>query len=199
MASILDTHKYSQEALLELGRHLRDESFQRSYIKDKDDYIRYVGGFIYELLNENEELCGFIKNMDKIDGIQAENSKSRLEKITRTWLVNAYFQRLKNGYAISKNAFVRFVQKILKTYSETNEKQLIFAAKKLFEQYNDVNKKKLQRTPKNQRIVELQERYPEFDVASAYTYATISGTFKIKNDDLQEFERILTLLCKKTD
>lgn len=199
MASLLDTHKYSQEALLELGRHLRDESFQRDYVKDKDDYIRYVGGFIYELLNENEELRGFIKEMDKIDGIHAENSKSRLEKITRTWLVNAYFEKLKNGYAISKNAFIKFVQKILKTYSETNEKQLVFAARKLFNQYNDANKKKLQRIPKNQRVIELQDRYPEFDVISAYAYATISGTFKVKNDDLQEFERILTLLRKEPD
>jgi len=46
----------------------------------------------------------------------------------------------------------------------------------------------------NIRLNNLQERYPEFNIFDAYAYALVIEKFKIKEDDLIEFENIVALL-----
>ncbi len=193
-SSLLDIYPYSRDAFQYLYDKLTDENFKRRYII-KDKPINAVTGIIWDITQGEPEITEIISTMDKMVGICSEKTRSRLEKIVDTWLKKAYNLKLQNGYVIHRSFLLRFVKTIYENYDENIKRAAIYH----FDKYNDKNKKKIKRAYENIRLNDLQERYPEFNILDAYAYALITEKFKIKEDDLIEFENIISLLKSKND
>ncbi|QFR43147.1 hypothetical protein [Sulfurimonas xiamenensis] len=193
-SSLLDIYPYSKDAFQYLYDKLTDENFKRRYII-KDKPINAVTGIIWDITQGEPEITEIISTMDKMVGIRSEKTKSRLEKIIDTWLKKAYNLKLQNGYVIHRSFLLRFVKTIYENYDENIKRAAIYH----FDKYNDKNKKKIKRAYENIRLNDLQERYPEFNILDAYAYALITEKFKIKEDDLIEFDNIISLLKSKND
>ncbi|WP_428739630.1 hypothetical protein [Sulfurimonas sp.] len=193
-SSLLDIYPYSRDAFQYLYDKLTDENFKRRYII-KDKPINAVTGIIWDITQGEPEITEIISTMDKMVGIRSEKTKSRLEKIVDTWLKKAYNLKLQNGYVIHRSFLLRFVKTIYENYDENIKRAAIYH----FDKYNDKNKKKIKRAYENVRLNDLQERYPEFNIFDAYAYALITEKFKIKEDDLIEFENIVSLLKSQDD
>jgi len=58
------------------------------------------------------------------------------------------------------------------------------------------NRKKVDRVQVTQKLDELKVQFPQYNIEKAYSYAVISGKFALKNDDIKDFMRIITLLKK---
>lgn len=193
-SSLLDIYPYSKDAFRYLYNKLTDENFKRPYIT-KEDPITSVTGIIWDVTQGEPEITEIISTMDKMVGIRSEKTRSRLEKIVDTWLKKAYNLKLQKGYVIHRSFLLKFVKTIYQNYDENIKRAAIYH----FDKYNDKNKKKIKRAYENIRLNDLQERYPEFNIMDAYAYALITEKFKIKEDDLIEFENIISLLKSKDD
>lgn len=196
--SLLDIHKYSINAFHHLYNNLSDENFRRSYIS-KDDPIAAVTGILWDVIQEDEELKKIIEGMDKIDGIYAQNSKNSNEKRVETWLKKAYFEHIYGGYSISRKFLLIFMITILKPTTEEGKKKLKYLSTHYFEQYNDKFKKRLNRCRENERILELQKKYPKFNITDAFAYGLIIDKFNTTNEDLEWFEKMVKILTKKKE
>ncbi|DAB32471.1 MAG TPA: hypothetical protein CFH79_03740 [Sulfurospirillum sp. UBA11407] len=188
-SSLLDIYPYSKDAFRYLYDKLTDKDFKRPYIY-YDKAINAVTGIIWDITQGEPEITEIISTMDKMVGIRSEKTKSRLEKIVDTWLKKAYYLKLKKGYVIHRSFLLKFVKTIYQNYDENIKRAAIYH----FDKYNDKNKKKIKRAYENIRLNDLQERYPEFNILDAYAYALVTEKFKIKEDDLIEFENIVALL-----
>jgi hypothetical protein len=144
--SLLDIHKYSNEALHELYNGLCE------FFEDKNGKFKSITSFIIRIVREDEVITNIIQKMDKIDGIKAQNSKSVNEKRVESWLKKAYFEHLYGGYSISRNFLLAFMITIIKPVSQEGEKKLKYSSTRYFEKYNDKFKKRLKRCRTNERV-----------------------------------------------
>jgi hypothetical protein len=196
--SLLDMHKYSKEAFQHLYDKLTDKGFKRAYVV-KDRPINAVTGILWDITQEDDEITKIIEGMDKIDNIRAESSKSRLEKITNTWIKKAYREYFENGYKISRSLFIKFTKNILEPKSEENRKQLEIASKKLFDKIYNTFRNRQHRITDSHKFKELVARYPKLNIDKAYRYAIISGKFNLNANDIEEFEYILKFALSKNE
>ncbi|NLO16834.1 MAG: hypothetical protein GX118_01380 [Arcobacter butzleri] len=196
--SLLDIHKYSKDAFQYLLDRLRDDNFKRPYIY-YDKAINAVTGILWDITQEDEELKEIIEGMDEIDGISAQNSKSSNEKRVETWLKKAYFEHLYGDYRISRNMLLKFMLTIIKPNNEDGKKKLKYSSRYYFEQYNDKFKKRLSRCRKNERVYELQKKYPDLNIIDAYAYGLIIDKFNTTNEDLEWFEKLIKILTKEKE
>lgn len=196
--SLLDIHKYSKKAFQHLYDKLSDYDFKRPYIMN-DDPIASVTGIIWDITQEEEELKNIVEEMDKIDGIKAENSKSSNERRVESWLKKAYFEHLYRGYAVSRGMLIKFMKNIINPKTQEGEKRLKYSSSKYFELYNDKFKKRLNRCRKNDRVYELQRKYPELNIIDAFAYGQIVDKFNTTNEDLELFEKIVKILTKEKE
>lgn len=196
--SLLDIHKYSKKAFQHLYDKLSDDDFKRPYIMN-DDPIASVTGVIWDITQGDEEIKKIIEKMDKIDGIKAENSKSSNEKRVESWLKKAYFEHLYRGYAVSRGMLIKFMKNIINPQTPVGEKRLKYSSSKYFERYNDKFKKRLNRCRKNDRVYELQQKYPKFNIVDAFAYGLIIDKFNTTNEDLELFEKIVKILTKEKE
>jgi len=196
--SLLDIHKYSKDAFRHLYYKLSDSDFNRSY-KTKDDPIASVTGIIWDITQGDEEVKKIVKKMDQIDGIKAQNSKSGNEKRVETWLKKAYFEHLYRGYSVSRNILLKFMTTIIKPNDNEGKKKLKYSSTRYFEWYNDKFKKRLNRCRKNDRVYELQKKYPELNIADAFAYGQIIDKFNTTNEDLEWFEKLVKILTKEKE
>lgn len=196
--SLLDIHKYSKDAFHHLYGKLTDENFKRSYIT-KDDPIAAVTGIIWDITQGDEELRKIINKMDEIDGIKAQSTKSGNEKRVETWLKKAYYEHLYRGYSIARNSLLAFMITIIKPNDNEGKKRLKYSSTRYFEKYNDKFKKRLNRCRRNDRVYELQKKYPELNIADAFAYGQIIDKFNTTNEDLEWFEKLVKLLTKEKE
>ncbi|HUH41991.1 MAG TPA: hypothetical protein VLZ29_02635 [Sulfurimonas sp.] len=192
--SLLDIHKYSNQAMNILHNEVSAE-----FEGNKEKQIEELGWFLLKLFRENEEAKKIIKEMDNIDGIKAQNSKSPNEKRVETWLKKAYFEHLYGGYSISRSFLLAFMISIIKPSSEEGKKKLKYSTTRYFEQYNDKFKKRLKRCRTNDRVLELQKQCPKFNITDAYAYGLIIDKFNTTNEDLEWFEKMIKILTKKKE
>jgi hypothetical protein len=192
MASLLDTHIYSNQAMRILYNEVCAE-----FEGNKEKQLAELGMFFLKLLKENEEVKKIIERMDQIDGIKAQNSKSSNEKRVETWLKKAYFEHLYGSFSISRNHLLAFMITIIKPTSDEGKKKLKYSSVRYFERYNDKFKKRLKRCRENERVLELQQKYPNLNIIDAFAYGQIIDKFSITNDDLEWFEKIIKILIKK--
>jgi hypothetical protein len=196
--SLLDMHKYSKKAFYHLLGRLRDDKFQRPYIYH-EKAINAVTGILWDITQENEELKDIIEGMDKIDGIKALNSKSSNEKRVETWLKKAYYEHLYGSFSISRNHLLAFMITIIKPNSDEGKKKLKYSSTRYFEQYNDKFKKRLKRCRENERVLELQKKYPKLNIIDAFAYGQVIDKFNTTNEDLEWFEKMVKILTKKKE
>lgn len=137
--------------------------------------------------------------MDKIDGIKAENSKSRLEKITITWLKKAYRNHFENGYKISRVMFLKFVKSIMQPTEKEGEDRLKISATKLYNKIYSAYKMRQMSVRKTDKLDELKAKYPKLNIETAYRYAVVTGKFNLNADDIEDFEYICKFLTQKED
>lgn len=192
--SLLDMHKYSNQAM-----HILYNEVSAEFEGNKEKQMAELGWFFLKLLRENEEAKKIIKEMDKIDGIKAQNSKSGNEKRVETWLKKAYFEHLHGSYSISRSFLLSFMISIIKPSGEEGKKKLKYSTTRYFEQYNDKFKKRLKRCRTNERVLELQKQYPMFNITDAYAYGLIIDKFNTTNEDLEWFEKMVKILTKKKE
>ncbi|MBD3843586.1 MAG: hypothetical protein IE909_17250 [Campylobacterales bacterium] len=152
MASLLDTHIYSNQAM-----HILYNEVCAEFEGNKEKQLAELGMFFLKLLKENEEVKKIIERMDQIDGIKAQNSKSSNEKRVETWLKKAYFEHLYDSFSISRNRLLAFMITIIKPTSDERKKKLKYTSVRYFERYNDKFKKRLKRCRENERVLELQQ------------------------------------------
>jgi len=192
--SLLDMHKYSNQAM-----HVLYNEVCAEFEGNKEKLLAELGMFFLKLFRENEEAKKIIKDMDKIDGIKAQNSKSPNEKRVETWLKKAYFEHLYGGYSISRNFLLAFMITIIKPSGEEGKKKLKYSSTRYFEQYNDKFKKRLKRCRTNERVLELQQKYPKFNIVDAFAYGLIIDKFNTTNEDLEWFEKMIQIMTKKKE
>lgn len=191
--SLLDIHKYSYNAFEHLYNGLQKIKNKKGYI-NKDDPIASVTGVIYDITEGDEEIVKIIKKMDEIDKIKSQKAKTRLEKITESWLKKAYFNSLNKGYIVSRNLFLNFVKNIMKPKTDEEDKRLTYSSTKLFEKINAIIRNKKQRLFRSKKLDKLKKDFPNLNIQDAYLYAMITEKFKLKQDDIDNFERIVRLL-----
>ena len=192
--SLLDIHKYSNQAM-----HVLYNEVCAEFEGNKEKLLAELGMFFLKLFRENEEAKKIIKDMDKIDGIKAQNSKRPNEKRVETWLKKAYFEHLYGGYSISRNFLLAFMITIIKPSGEEGKKKLKYSSTRYFEQYNDKFKKRLKRCRENERVLELQQKYPKFNIVDAFAYGLIIDKFNTTNEDLEWFEKMIQIMTKKKE
>jgi hypothetical protein len=193
--SLLDIHIYSKEALRHMLNRFRSKSFQRDYIYDKKA-VNAVSGILWDIMQEDKEVVEIVKEMDEIDGIKAQKGKCYVEKTTITWLQKAYFVHIMQGYYVSFRMLVNFFMGILHPSSE-KERQLKSIVKYYFNKYNDKYKKRLSRSRRNERLAELQKKYPKLNITDAFAYGLILEKFSTTNNDLELFEKIVKIMLHK--
>ena len=192
--SLLDIHKYSNQAM-----HVLYNEVCAEFEGNKEKLLAELGMFFLKLFRENEEAKKIIKDMDKIDGIKSQNSKRPNEKRVETWLKKAYFEHLYGGYSISRNFLLAFMITIIKPSGEEGKKKLKYSSTRYFEQYNDKFKKRLKRCRENERVLELQQKYPKFNIVDAFAYGLIIDKFNTTNEDLEWFEKMIQIMTKKKE
>lgn len=192
--SLLDIHKYSNQAM-----HVLYNEVCAEFEGNKEKLLAELGMFFLKLFRENEEAKKIIKDMDKIDGIKAQNSKTGNEKRVETWLKKAYYEHLYRGYSIARNSLLSFMITIIKPDSDEGKKKLKYSSTRYFEKYNDKFKKRLKRCRINERVLELQKQYPKFNIADAYAYGLIIDKFSTTNEDLEWFEKLVKILTKEQE
>jgi hypothetical protein len=192
--SLPDIHKYSNQAM-----HVLYNEVCAEFEGNKEKLLAELGMFFLKLFRENEEAKKIIKDMDKIDGIKAQNSKRPNEKRVETWLKKAYFEHLYGGYSISRNFLLAFMITIIKPSGEEGKKKLKYSSTRYFEQYNDKFKKRLKRCRENERILELQKKYPKLNIIDAFAYGLIIDKFNTTNEDLEWFEKMIQIMTKKKE
>lgn len=197
MNTLLDISKYPNKAYEYMHNILLDGKFKCDYILDTKT-ANSAMGFLYDVVNTHKELKPHIEKMNKIAQLRSEKSKSKLEKITETWFKGAFYESFKQGFKVSRNYFIDFVMKIYMPQDETRKKALKASARKLFDNYVKLNRNKIKRVKTTQKLNDLKAQFPKYDIEKAYSYAVISGKFALKNDDIKDFMRIITLL-KKND
>lgn len=79
------------------------------------------------------------------------------------------------------------------------EKKLKYSSTRYFEQYNDKFKKRLKRCRENERILELQKKYPKLNIVDAFAYGLIIDKFNTTNEDLEWFEKMIQIMTKKKE
>lgn len=186
--SLLDIHKYSKEAISELYNGLCE------FFEDKNGRFKSVTSFIIRIVREDEIISEIIQKMDKTDGIKAQNSKSANEKRVESWLKKAYFEHLHGDYSISRSYLLAFMITIIKPSSDEGKKKLKYSSTRYFEQYNDKFKKRLKRCRENERILELQKKYPKLNIIDTYAYGLIIEKFQTTNEDIEWFEKLIKIL-----
>jgi hypothetical protein len=191
--SLLDIHKYSKEALHELYNSLCD------IFEEKNGNFKSITSFIIRIVREDEIITNIIQKMDKVDSIKAQNSKSVNEKRVETWLKKAYYEHLYGSFSISRNHLLAFMITIIKPNSEEGKKKLKYSSTRYFEQYNDKFKKRLKRCRENERVLELQQKYPKLNIIDAFAYGQIIDKFNTTNEDLEWFEKMVKILTKKKE
>lgn len=197
MASLLDIHKYSKQAFQLLYDKLSSDDFKRDYIT-REDPIASVTGIIWDITQQEPELKSIIESMDKIDNIKAENSKSKLEKITHTWLKKAYREHFENGYNISRTMFLKFLKNVLKPNSKKSEDKLIAAGTNLYNKIYSSYKMRQSRIKDTDKLNDLKQKFPNLDIDCAFRYAVVTGKFNLNIDDIEDFECIVKILTKQT-
>ena len=171
------------------------DDFKNDYLKnieDKKNFIKYVGLFLADLYHKKDPMYSAFQEVFKCTKKQ---QKTQLESIAEGWLKKAYFYALKNDTTVSQVLFCKFIEEIFKP-KENERRYLRLHCTKTFRQIRNRYMQKQFRVRNNSRIGKLQAKYPKIDIQKAYTYAVISGKFKIKNEDIKIFERILLLLKK---
>ncbi len=191
--SLLDIHKYSKKAFYEFYKALCD-----TFEEDKNT-LKSIGIFLMKVTIEDEDVKKIIQEMDKVDGIKAQSSKSSNEKRVETWLKKAYFEHLYGGYSISRNFLLAFMITIIKPSSDEGKKKLKYSSTRYFEQYNDKFKKRLKRCRENERVLELQQQYPKLNIVDAFAYGLIIDKFNTTNEDLEWFEKMIQIMTKKKE
>jgi hypothetical protein len=191
--SLLDIHKYSKEALHELYNSLCE------IFEEKNGNFKSITSFIIRIVREDEIITNIIQKMDKVDSIKAQNSKSVNEKRVETWLKKAYYEHLYGSFSISRNHLLAFMITIIKPNSEEGKKKLKYSSTRYFEQYNDKFKKRLKRCRENERVLELQQKYPKLNIIDAFAYGQIIDKFNTTNEDLEWFEKMVKILTKKKE
>ena len=189
--SLLDIHKYSQNALRCLYSSLKGQ-----YDIGREGQ-KLLLTFLTELIDEDKNLKKIIEEMDQIDGIRAQKSKLKIEKIAETWLKKAYFQHLYHKYSIIRGYFTNFTKEIIRPQSKLGKDKLKRTSIYYFERYNDKYKKKLKRCRSNERVLELQKKYPKLNIVDAFAFGLIIEKFATTNEDLEWFENIVKILIKK--
>lgn len=186
--SLLDIHKYSKEALHELYNSLCE------IFEEKNGNFKSITSFIIRIVREDEIITNIIQKMDKVDSIKAQNSKSSNEKRVESWLKKAYFEHLYGGYSISRSYLLAFMLTIIKPSNDEGKKKLKYSSTKYFEKYNDKFKKRLKRCRENERILELQKKYPKLNVTDAFAFGLIIEKFQTTNEDIEWFEKLIKIL-----
>lgn len=197
-SSLLDMHKYSKTAFQHLYDKLTDDKFKRAYV-DKNHPINAVTGVLWDITQGNEEIVKIISEMDKIDNIRAESSKTRLEKIATTWIKKAYREYFGNGYKISRSLFIKFTKNIFEPKSEENRNQLEISSRKIFDKVYNTYRNRQHRIPNSDKFNELVARYPKLNIDKAFRYAIVTGKFNLNADDIEEFEYILKFALSPKD
>ena len=88
---------------------------------------------------------------------------------------------------------------IIKPSSDEGKKKLKYSSTRYFEQYNDKFKKRLKRCRENERVLELQQKYPKFNIVDAFAYGLIIDKFNTTNEDLEWFEKMIQIMTKKKE
>jgi len=88
---------------------------------------------------------------------------------------------------------------IIKPSGEEGKKKLKYSSTRYFEQYNDKFKKRLKRCRENERILELQKKYPKHNIIDAFAYGLIIDKFNTTNEDLEWFEKMIQIMTKKKE
>lgn len=188
--SLLDIHKYSKQAFHMLYQELNDK------FDEEHGEFKAITSFIAKIVKEDQDVYEIIKSMDTVDGIKAQNSKTSNEKRVETWLKKAYYEHLYRSYAISRNYLLSFMLQIINPESEEGKRQLRYSSTRYFELYNDKFKKRLKRCRTNERIQELQAKYPKLNVTDAFAFGLIIEKFQTSNEDIEWFEDIIKILLK---
>jgi len=191
--SLLDTHQYSKDAL----KHFYRQLFET--YSDEEKVLKAIFSFFRQILREEEDVKRIIEGMDKIDGIRAQKSKLKIEKIAETWLKKAYFQHLYHKYSIIRGYFTSFTKEIIRPQSKIGKDKLKRTSIYYFERYNDKYKKKLKRCRSNERVLELQKKYPKLNIVDAFAFGLIIEKFATTNEDLEWFENIVQILIKRRE
>ncbi len=189
--SLLDIHHYSLDTLNDLYYALT-----KLYDEDKRS-LQTIVIFLKKIIQEDTEIKLIIEKMDKKEGIKAQKSKLKIEKIAETWLKKAYFEHLFRNYSIIRGYFTHFTKEIIQPRSKEGKEKLKRTSVYYFERYNDKYKKKLKRCRSNERVLELQKKYPKLNVVDAFAFGLIIEKFATTNEDLEWFENIVKILIKK--
>jgi len=191
--SMLDVHQYSKDAL----KYFYKQLFE--IYTDDEEVLKAIFLFFRMIIREDEDVKRIIEGMDKIDGIRAQKSKLKIEKIAETWLKKAYFQHLYHNYSIIRGYFTSFTKEIIRPQSKLGKDKLKRTSIYYFERYNDKYKKKLKRCRSNERVLELQKKYPKLNIVDAFAFGLIIEKFATTNEDLEWFENIVQILIKKRE
>lgn len=191
--SLLDIHRYSLDTLNDLYH-----SLTKLYDEDKRS-LQAIVIFLKKVIQENTEIKLIIEEMDKKEGIKAQKSKLKIEKITETWLKKAYFEHLFHNYSIIRGYFTNFTKEIIQPKSIEGKEKLKRSSIYYFDRYNDKYKKKLKRCRSNERVLELQKKYPKLNIVDAFAFGLIIEKFATTNEDLEWFENIVKILIKKKE
>ena len=191
--SLLDIHRYSLDTLNDLYH-----SLTKLYDEDKRS-LQAIVIFLKKVIQEDTEIKLIIEEMDKKEGIKAQKSKLKIEKIAETWIKKAYFQHLCHKYSIIRGYFTNFTKEIIQPKSREGKEKLKRTSIYYFDRYNDKYKKKLKRCRSNERVLELQKKYPKLNIVDAFAFGLIIEKFATTNEDLEWFENIVQILIKRRE
>jgi len=191
--SMLDVHQYSKDAL----KYFYKQLFE--IYTDDEEVLKAIFLFFRMIIREDEDVKKIIEGMDKKEGIKAQKSKLKIEKIAETWLKKAYFQHLYHKYSIIRGYFTNFTKEIIQPKSREGKDKLKRTSIYYFDRYNDKYKKKLKRCRSNERVLELQKKYPKLNIVDAFAFGLIIEKFATTNEDLEWFENIVQILIKRRE
>jgi len=120
-----------------------------------------------------------------------ENEQNWLKNVIKTLLIRNFYKKFITcgKHRIYLKNLYEFLRKDLQA-SWIKEKPFIAQAKKMYNQiivkyYSYKN---------NERLKELQKKYPKLQIIETYYYLNLHEKFKLKDEDIELFEESLEIL-----
>ncbi|EOH9817964.1 hypothetical protein ACMHTE_001943 [Campylobacter coli] len=128
------------------------------------------------------------------------NAKNRIYKAIETWFTKIYLNKIihnakDTSIFINKSSCLAF---ILSIYGKTdeNKSKMTPAVIAHINTTKNTFTAKLKRVKNHKSIIDLQAKYPKFDIVSAYQFLTLKDKFKITKSEIQDFETLIDILSK---
>lgn len=129
---------------------------------------------------------------------QPKQKLSKLEKTIETWIIKQYIYSIKTQDKRRLNKQSNCINFLLKFYGKNPQEKegikLISMTK--YKKIKNHYKTKLARVQKHKGLNELQRKYPNIDIISAYKVAVLRNKLKLTKTDIECFEENIEILSK---